>query len=249
MNLNELMETVVPIQVRLPDFKDSDDILKIVEKAIEVDLYYLEAWCSKCNNWKMRVKSDSYPWYSTHDCECVIQNNYINTALSHLKNIDRRELLKYNYSSYIWNQPWKEYLFNMLDKDKKWYYIYWPPWNWKTYSAYIILQMYSINNTVFTSSLQAVLEDSRPPNEWYLYKKCEFVDVLMLDDFGREKMSEWVENKLFDLLNNRDKKNLVTIFTSNRNIWEGLIFSDKAIQSRFLWNCNTLNLTGKDLRV
>ena len=46
--------------------------------------------------------------------------------------------------------------------------------------------MYSIKNTVFATSLQAVLEDARPSKinelQGLMYKKCEQVEVLLLDD-------------------------------------------------------------------
>ena len=112
--------------------------------------------------------------------------------------------------------------------------------------------MYSLNQTVFANSLQAVLEDARPSNinlkQWLLYKQCEEVDVLLLDDINREKMSEWVENKLFDLLNTRDKRNLVTIFTSNYWFDSLKIFTNKALESRFMWNCLKIKLDWEDLR-
>lgn len=249
MNLKDLMEQTPTIEVRIPNFEDTDKILTIVSKAIEFWQYYIEQWCENCKDWKIKVKSDWYPWYTTHDCECVVQNKYINDSLASLKKIDNRELLKYNYNWYIWKRPWKEYLFNILDSTKKWFYFHGEPWVWKTYSAYIMLYMYSINNSVFAESLQSVLEDSRPPNEWFLYKQCESVDILVLDDIWREKMSEWVENKLFDLLNKRDKRNLVTIFTSNIDMQNLKSSWDLALKSRFLGNCNKIQLNGEDKRV
>lgn len=248
MKLSELQSQVVPLKVQTPNFQDANEVLDIVTKAIELWLYYISWWCDKCVDWKFKTKSDYYPWYTTCDCECMVQNNYINRSLKHLQGIDKREILKYDYRLFTWKVPTKEYLYELLNRPKKWFYIYWPPWTWKTYSAYILLYMYSLHNTVFANSLQAVLEDARPPNKWDLYKKCEKVDVLLLDDFGREKMSEWVENKLFDLLNYRDKKNLITIFTSNLWFNELNIFSNLAIKSRFEWNCNQVKLWGKDLR-
>jgi len=251
MDLNtflwEVVSKKIPTQ-EVPEFLEVDKILDIAIKAIEFWEYYIEQWCSKCDKWKIKTKINYYPWYSTKDCKCTIDNVYLNKALKHLRNIDKRELFKYDYRLYTWKKPWKEYLYKILDSKKKWFYIYWPPWTWKTYSAYIMLMMYSIRKSVFASSLQSVLEDSRPPNEWLLYKKCENVEVLLLDDIWREKMSEWVQNKLFDLLNKRDKRDLITIFTSNAGFNNLDIFSDKAIKSRFEWNCNQIKLGGYDLR-
>jgi DNA replication protein DnaC len=46
-------------------------------------------------------------------------------------------------------------------------------------------------------------------------------------------MSEWVLNKLFDLLNLREKRGLTTIFTSNYSFSDLESLQDDAIKSRF----------------
>lgn len=251
MNLEELLSQT-KIEKEKLSFETMDKILKFVSKAIELNTYSISEWCSNCTEWKIKTKCDYYPWYTTEDCKCTIDNELINLSLKHLYWINKKELQKYNYRLYFWNKPWLKYLYDLIENPKNWYYFYWPPWNWKTYSAYILLYMYSITNTVFATSIQNVLEDSRPSEinkqQWLLYKKCVNVDVLLLDDVNREKTSEWVMNKMFELLNIRDKRWLVTIFTSNYPFEELSIFADKAIKSRFTWNSVKINLLGNDLR-
>lgn len=56
------------------------------------------------------------------------------------------------------------------------------------------------------------------------------VDVLILDDIGTEKQSEWVTEILYSIFNTRLTKMLVTIFTSNVHISE--LKHDERIVSR-----------------
>ena len=252
MNLNELLNSEKP-KIEITPFLEVDSILQIVSKAIDLWLDKIEYWCEKCKYWIIQIQNNTtdFPYYKEVLCECRKQIGLVNNSLYNLKNIDSRELQKYNYNNYTWSKPWKEYLYNLFQNDKKWIFLYWPPWTGKTYSAYIMLYLASSDKSVFATSLQAVLEDARPnnDNQWGLYKKCETVDVLVLDDYWREKISEWVQNKLFDLLNLREKRGQLTIFTSNYSFDNLESLKDPAMKSRFEWGCLKIHLWGDDLRL
>lgn len=49
----------------------------------------------------------------------------------------------------------------------------------------------------------------------WVYRNC---DLLVLDDIGAQKNSEWQEQEMFRLINERYSKNLLTIYTSNMKV-------------------------------
>lgn len=58
--------------------------------------------------------------------------------------------------------------------------------------------------------------------------KCKLADVLVLDDLGQERATEWVVDTLGSLIFHRDRKALPTIITTNLGIKE---FADRAAGS------------------
>ena len=78
------------------------------------------------------------------------------------------------------------------------------------------------------------------------YSNCS---LLVLDDIGIEKTSDWALQTLYIILNNRYSNQLQTIITSNLTIEEiGEKLGDR-IASRIAGMCKIVKLTGKDRRV
>lgn len=79
--------------------------------------------------------------------------------------------------------------------------------------------------------------------------KC---DVLVLDDLGVERPTEWVAEKLYSIINTRYLYGLCTIITSNYSLTElegRLGVSGKRITSRLLEMCKLIPLHGSDYRL
>lgn len=76
-------------------------------------------------------------------------------------------------------------------------------------------------------------------------------DLLILDDLGAEKTTEFVEGEIYNIINYRYNKKLPTIITSNIN-WNDLPekyeMNGKRIASRISEMCGSFNLNGKDYR-
>lgn len=53
------------------------------------------------------------------------------------------------------------------------------------------------------------------PTETKIMSQAKDVDLLVLDDLGAERATDWVQEKLFTLVNHRHDWHLATIFTSN----------------------------------
>lgn len=86
--------------------------------------------------------------------------------------------------------------------------------------------------------------------EFDLEKYME-ADLLILDDLGAEKTTEFVEGEIYNIINYRYNNKLPTIITSNIN-WNDLPskyeMNGKRIASRISEMCGSFNLNGKDYR-
>ena len=93
-------------------------------------------------------------------------------------------------------------------------------------------------------------------SEMKIIKLYEKVDLLIIDDLGKEKPSEWGLEKLFTIINSRYENNLPVIITTNYNqnslidrlSINGEIETAKSIISRLYEMCKGINITGKDKR-
>ena len=89
-----------------------------------------------------------------------------------------------------------------------------------------------------------------------IIEKYSKVPLLIIDDLGKEKPSEWTLEKLFTIINNRYENNLPVVITTNYNreqLRERLannqnyIIADSII-SRLYQMCAGINLVGSDKR-
>ena len=76
-----------------------------------------------------------------------------------------------------------------------------------------------------------------------------YTGLLIIDDFGTEKMSEWVEETFYSLINKRYEEVLPTIFTSNLSPDKLTEKYGDRIVSRIIGSCDVIELTGSDKRL
>lgn len=174
----------------------------------------------------------------------------------------------------------KEYMENILDNVEEGTGLYihsTNTGNGKTSWACKIMN-YFFRKIVFNASLECeglylnvptFLEDMRraynEPNEEFDKqlrdaKKCK---ILILDDIGSEKPTDWVQERLYTLINERVNNELVTIYTSNlpllttyKTVGGAYVVDtlgldsrlDKRIVSRIKGSCNVVEFKGKDRR-
>lgn len=92
--------------------------------------------------------------------------------------------------------------------------------------------------------------------ESFIIEKYSKVPLLIIDDLGKERPSEWTLEKLFTIINNRYENNLPVVITTNYNIErlrEGLASNVNyeiadSIISKLYEMCKGINLSGKDKR-
>jgi DNA replication protein DnaC len=107
----------------------------------------------------------------------------------------------------------------------------------KTLMAYILLNnLLNLNKRIyFTTSTELFFKLTRGISEnsgenFKIIEKCKNIEILFLDDFGTEKVSEYVNNVLFNVIDYRLNNDKITIFTSNKTVDETSV--DEKIKSR-----------------
>jgi len=83
-------------------------------------------------------------------------------------------------------------------------------------------------------------------------KRYKTIALLVLDDFGKEKPSEWVEEAIYEIINARYEAKLVTIVTTNissEDVMERYRWNGKAILSRLAEMNNVSKIVGNDYRL
>lgn len=94
-------------------------------------------------------------------------------------------------------------------------------------------------------------------SEMKIIKLYEKVDLLIIDDLGKEKPSEWGLEKLFTIINSRYENNLPVIITTNydqnslinRLSIDGEIETAKSIISRLYEMCYLVKIEDRDHRI
>lgn len=81
--------------------------------------------------------------------------------------------------------------------------------------------------------------------ELEMVKRCK---LLIIDDIGAEKPSEWVRERILSLINTRVSNGLSTIYTSNISIGDLESRLDSRISSRIKGSTDEIILTGRDRR-
>ena len=72
--------------------------------------------------------------------------------------------------------------------------------------------------------------------------------LMVFDDIGAERPSDWVQERLYSIINFRVGNNLANIFTSNCSLDEIAKSLGSRIHSRILGCARPIQLTGKDNR-
>jgi DNA replication protein DnaC len=96
--------------------------------------------------------------------------------------------------------------------------------------------------------IKATYDASRAESEDELIERLGSVDLLVLDDVGTEKPSEWQREKLYQILNRRMNDDLETVFTSNMTPFQLEAHVGERIVERIEFHCLPVELAGVNLR-
>lgn len=100
----------------------------------------------------------------------------------------------------------------------------------------------------FLDDLRTSYGEAPDPEFTELLSMIRECKLLIVDDIGAEKSSEWVNERLLSIINNRVMKGLSTIYTSNISLSDlGIKMGDR-IKSRIVGSTTEIRLVGKDKR-
>jgi DNA replication protein DnaC len=141
----------------------------------------------------------------------------------------------------------------IVNENPRGLYLYGQCGTGKTYSIWAMYKrlrvndvpIYVVSSIDFLSQLRSDFNSGTKYYEAYQ----DYGGILVIDDIGTEKYSEWAGEMFYAIINKRYEQKLPTIFTSNYSIAE---ISDKfgdRIASRIVGMCDIIKLVGTDKRL
>ena len=151
-------------------------------------------------------------------------------------------------------------LVNNIKTSRKGIYIYGSCGTGKTHICYAIVkkiedEMFKIKLWSLPELLRFLKRDFDEANKQKDFDNTNFAEVinfkgiLVIDDIGAEKKSEWVEETLYTIINKRYEDVLPTIFTSNYSPEQLIERLGDRIVSRIVGSCDVVELKGEDKRL
>lgn len=101
----------------------------------------------------------------------------------------------------------------------------------------------------FIMRLQGLFREDRESPFDEAERIANFNGVLIIDDLGANKVSEWVRQITYYIVNEREQRMLSLIITSNFDLKEIADQIDVRISSRIAGMCNLVKLRGEDKRL
>lgn len=140
----------------------------------------------------------------------------------------------------------------------KWLYIHGTCGTGKTYSLYAMWKNYTkqgewaiiINSVDLLDEIKARFKkDSREDTDIEFIDKLCDCGTLLLDDLGAEKATDWVQERIYKIINTRYENGNRTIITSNKNLNQLKESLGDRITSRIAGKSIVVELTGEDKRL
>lgn len=215
----------------------------------------VEAGCKKCKNGCIYIPKESGFGMNFKYCDCAIEAESFNRSIKLFKESNISEKLLNLHRVVGWEEPEAidlTGLIEMIDNkniENNWAFIHGSTGTGKTYMAIILasialLREMSVRFWPVTKLLESLRPGMGSPSD--ILNGCYEADVLILDDIGHEKSSQWVRERLYMIINERWNSGRITIFTSNfppENLKESI--SD-AVYSRVKGDSVEIKLISKD---
>ena len=119
-----------------------------------------------------------------------------------------------------------------------------PIYGQKEYSGYTC----SMISTVELLNIVRLSYSGKKQQANHLLRRARICEVIILDDIGAEKSSDWVEELLYSLIDLRYRMQRATILTSNCDLTELEASLGERIISRIFEICSGVKLDGEDYR-
>ena len=232
--------------IQIDDFQRMAD--SIIKKSKEIKAANSEVKCPSCFSGRMSIT----------DSRCV--------DCSRNRNLEKAGIPKKYWESSLENltiNPYNKDIIsfcneNMLKgKTKPSLFLYGPCGTGKTHIAVAsVRDLVDRRNVLFTTVPQLLLNirstfdsNSQKITEQRIINMYGSCGMLVLDDFGAEKISDWSRQIVGQIVHERDSNSRPMIITSNMSITEVSKQMDKRIASRIAGSCLIWKLNGSDYRM
>lgn len=106
-----------------------------------------------------------------------------------------------------------------------------------------------VSSPFLIMQIQDSFRDKSEETSLELLKKYSEEEILLIDDLGSEKMTDFVRQSLYYVINYREQYLLKTIITSNYNLKQLSEYIDPRISSRIAGMCDVYQFVGDDRRL
>jgi len=100
----------------------------------------------------------------------------------------------------------------------------------------------------YVNHLNKLKQEFNSKGERRYLDRIKKVPVLVIDDIGKERQTEWTQSVLFDVINHRYEHKLPVIVTTNLGPTQLEAYLDKAVYSRLCEMTRSLRMIGSDFR-
>jgi DNA replication protein DnaC len=119
--------------------------------------------------------------------------------------------------------------------------------NWEETNPYN--HIHYISYPEFIVELQCMYGRENESPYRYLQEIARYPHTLVIDDLGAEKLTEFVRQTTYHIINTREQWRLHTIVTSNFSLSQIATQIDPRVASRIAGMCEVIEFTGKDQRL
>jgi len=140
-------------------------------------------------------------------------------------------------------------------KTRRGIYLWGPIGTGKTYAAYAIKKQLMEEQGINTRLLSApemfdlIRDDFKNKDTFNRERIMSNRGILIIDDLGVEKPSEWVSETIFKIIDKRYREMIPTIITSNLQLGELSEHLGDRVASRITEMCDVIKLDGSDRRL
>ena len=138
-------------------------------------------------------------------------------------------------------------------------YLYGPSGVGKTHVTYAIknyleereqikIPVWVENTTNLLQSIKVDFDRAPQDREWMADRMINYSGIVVIDDLGAEKVTDWVKETLYMIINNRYEEMRPVIVTSNLTLDELSTQLGDRIPSRLAGMCDIIEIKGSDRR-